>query len=262
MQLFVFTACPRLARDLDVAGVDGVVLDWERRGKARRQEGHDTQINADTPADLSAVRAATRGRVLTRINGYGAWTAAEVEQAVARGTDELLLPMVRTPEEVDRVLDLVAGRVGLGILVETQAAVACAPALATRPLSRVYVGLNDLRIDRGSTALFAPLVDGTVDEVRSVVTTQLGVAGVTVPGGGVPVPTRLLQGELARLGADFTFLRRAFLADTAGTAGADLAAAVTGIRAEATAMRLRTDLDVARDRAELCSRLDRELVPA
>lgn len=262
MQLFVFTASPGLARDLDAAGADGVVLDWERRGKARRQQGHGTQINADTPEDLSAVRRATGGRVLTRINGYGTWTADEVEQAVDRGTDELLLPMVRTPEEVDRVLDLVAGRVGLGILVETQAAVACAAALATRPLSRVYVGLNDLRIDRGSTELFAPLVDGTVDGVRSVVTTRLGVAGVTVPGGGAPVPTRLLQGELARLGADFTFLRRAFLADTADTAGADLAAAVAGIRAEAAAMRLRSASEVARDRDELCRCLDRELVPA
>lgn len=267
MQLFVFTARPALARDLVRAGADGVVLDWERRGKARRQEGHDTQINADTPADLSVVRAATDGRVLTRINGYGPWTAAEVDEAVARGTDELLLPMVRTPEEVDRVLDLVAGRVGLGILVETQAAVRCAAELAARPLSRLYVGLNDLRIDRGSTELFAPLVDGTVEAVRSAVTAPFGVAGVTVPGGGHPVPTRLLQAELARLDAGFTFLRRAFLADTgAGTPadsrGVDLAPAVAAIRAEAAAMRARTGLDVARDRAELCQRLDRVLVPA
>ena len=48
-------------------------------GKARRQAGEDTQISTDTPADLSRMRAAVDGRLLCRINGYGAWTAAEVE---------------------------------------------------------------------------------------------------------------------------------------------------------------------------------------
>lgn len=263
MDLFVFTAAAPLARDLVDAGATGIVLDWERRGKARRQDGHDTQINADTPLDLSAVRASTDGRILTRINGYGPWTAAEVEQAVERGTDEVLLPMVRTAEEVDRVLDLVDGRVGLGILVETQCAVRRAAQLAARPLSRVYVGLNDLRIDRGSTELFEPLVDGTVDQVRSVVATAFGVAGVTVADGGYPVPTRLLAAELTRLSAHFTFLRRSFLADTAGR---DLAAAVAGIQAMAAELRLRSAAAVAADRAALFELVGaapvRQLVPA
>lgn len=260
MHLFVFTAAPALARDLVLAGADGIVLDWERRGKARRQDGHDTQINADTPLDLTAVRAATDGRILTRINGYGPWTAAEVEQAVAGGTDEILLPMVRAAGEVDRVLDLVAGRVGVGILVETQCAVRCAAELAARPLSRVYVGLNDLRIDRGSTELFEPLVDGTVEAVRSVVTSAFGVAGLTVADGGFPVPTRLLAAELARLDAHFTFLRRSFLADVADR---DLTTAIAGIRAQDEAMQSRTAAEVAADRVELCDRVGaRELATA
>jgi hypothetical protein len=260
VDLFVFTTAPSLAAELVDAGAAGVVLDWERRGKARRQDGHDTQINADTPADLAAVRAATDGRLLTRVNGYGPWTAAEVDDAVARGTDEVLLPMVRTPEEVDRVLDLVDGRVGLGILVETSAAVRCAEELAARPLSRVYVGLNDLRIDRGSTDLFAPLVDGTVEEVRAHVGCDFGVAGVTVPGGGAPVPTRLLAAELARLDARFTFLRRSFLADVAGR---PVGPAVQAVLAEAATMRARTAAQVDADRAELVAAVGvHELVPA
>ena len=113
------------------------------------------------------MRAATDGRLLCRINGFGPWTGGEVDEAIARGADEILLPMVRTPEEVDRTLDLVAGRCGLGILVETQDAVDRVGALARRPLSRIYVGLNDLRIDRRSDQLFRPLVDGTVDAVRA-----------------------------------------------------------------------------------------------
>jgi hypothetical protein len=139
-----------------------------------------------------------------------------VADAVARGADELLLPMVRAAAEVDRTLDLVAGRCGLGILVETQDAVERVDALAARPLSRIYVGLNDLRIDRGSTELFRPLVDGTADAVRAAVAQPFGIGGLTLPGGGFPVPSELLAAELVRLPADFTFLRRAFTADIAG----------------------------------------------
>ncbi len=216
MDLFLFTVDPAFGSDVVAAGATGVIVDWERRGKDRRQAGEGTQINGDTPDDLSRMRAATDGRVLCRINGFGPWTPWEVDEAVARGADEVLLPMVRTPQEVDRALDAVAGRCGLGILIETQDAVARARELVRRPLSRVYVGLNDLRIDRRSDNLFAPLIDGTIDAVRAAVPGPFGVAGLTLPGGGVPVPTHLLAAELVRLGAEFTFLRRAFTADMAG----------------------------------------------
>ena len=217
MDLFLFTIDPSWGPDVVAAGAAGIVVDWERRGKARRQLGEGTQINADTPADLTRMRNATPGRLLCRINGHGPWTAQEVDEAVGRGADEILLPMVRTPEDVDRTLDLVGGRCGLGILIETQDAVDDAAAFARRPLSRIYVGLNDLRIDRRSTELFRPLVDGTVDAVRAAVTASpFGVGGLTLPGGGFPVSSDLLAAELVRIGTDFTFLRRSFTADMAG----------------------------------------------
>jgi len=216
VDLFLFTVDADWGRDVVAAGAAGIVVDWERRGKARRQAGEGTQINGDTFEDLVRMRAATPGRLLCRINGFGAWTAGEVADAVAAGADEILLPMVRSTDQVDRTLDLVAGRCGLGILIETQDAVESAAAMATRPLSRVYVGLNDLRIDRRSTELFRPLVDGTVDAVRAVVPQPFGVGGLTLPGGGFPVSSDLLAAELVRTGADFTFLRRAFTADMAG----------------------------------------------
>ncbi len=216
MDLFLFTVDPRWGRDVVAAGAAGIVVDWERRGKARRQLGEGTQINADTPADLARMRAATSGRLLCRINGFGPWTGGEVDEAVRRGADEILLPMVRTTEQVDRTLELVGGRCGLDILIETQDAVERAGALAARPLARVYVGLNDLRIDRRSTELFRPLVDGTVDAVRAEVAQPFGVGGLTLPGRGFPVSSDLLAAELVRTGADFTFLRRSFTADMDG----------------------------------------------
>jgi citrate lyase beta subunit len=261
MDLFAFAADPARAAAVVDAGAAGVILDWERRGKARRQRGQDTQINEDTAADLAAVRSAVPhrpGRVLCRVNGAGPWTAQEVQLAVDLGADEVLLPMVRTPADVDLALDAVAGRCGLGILVETQAAVDCVEELARRPLHRVYLGLNDLRIDRGGDdPLFAPLLDGTAEHVRRAVDVPFGIAGLTLPDRGHPVPSRLLASELARLGADFTFLRRSFWADTARH---DLRVAVPRIVEACAAARWRSPDRVLTDRAELRSAVALALV--
>ena len=233
------------------AGACGVVVDWERRGKGARQAGADTQINADTPRDLAAVRAAQAGTVLCRVNRWSRWTPAEVELAVSLGADEILLPMVRRPHEVDEALEVVAGRCRLGILVETTEAVRRVDELVERPLGRIYVGLNDLMIDRGGGSLFLALVDGTVDRVAAAAAgagIAFGVAGLTLPEAGRPVPCRLLLGALARAGASFTFLRRSFWADTAGR---DLAAEVPRILDAAEQANHRSAAAVAADHAEL-----------
>jgi 2-keto-3-deoxy-L-rhamnonate aldolase RhmA len=234
------------------AGVASVVVDWEHEGKEARQAFADTEVNNHTVEHLRASRALTSARVLCRLNAFGPGTPEEVEQAVD-GADELLLPMVRTPEEVERTLALVHGRAGLGILVETQAAVAAADELARLPLSRVYVGLNDLSIDRGTATIFAPLVDGTLDEVRErFAGVQFGFGALTLPDAGSPIPCRLLLGELARLRCDFTFLRRSFYRDVAGR---DVGAEVARIHAAVATAFARDDEAVARDRFELVERL-------
>ena len=119
-----------------------------------------------------------------------------------------------------------------------------------RPLSRLYVGLNDLMIDRRSPTLFAALVDGTVERVRGAVPARIpfGVAGLTLPERGYPVPCRLLAAELARLDAAFTFLRRSFIADVAGR---DLAVELPRVVGAVAAARRRPPHRQAADRAEL-----------
>ena len=253
INLFAFANNPAAARAVVGAGATGVVVDWERRGKRARQAGADTQINADTPADLAAVRAAQSGVVLCRVNRWSAWAPAEIDLAVELGADEILLPMVRRPEEVDAALDVVAGRCGLGVLVETSEAVRRVDALVARPVARVYLGLNDLMIDRGDSSLFAPLVDGTVDRVAAATVgagIAFGVAGLTVPEGGRPVPCRLVLGALARVAASFTFLRRSFWADTAGR---DLAVEVPRILDSAQRARQRPPSQVLAEQAELAA---------
>src|ERR1700712_5477256 len=67
LELLLFHTDPRVVAEATEAGIDGFIVDWERRGKVRRQAGEGTEINNDTLADLERVRAATRGRVLCRL---------------------------------------------------------------------------------------------------------------------------------------------------------------------------------------------------
>ena len=102
LELFLFTADPDLAASAVASGVDGIVIDWERAGKQQRQLSADTEINEDTVEDLHRVRAATDARIVCRVNPVGRETAAEINAAVAAGADEVLVPMVRTADDVER----------------------------------------------------------------------------------------------------------------------------------------------------------------
>jgi HpcH/HpaI aldolase/citrate lyase family protein len=248
-ELALFATDLAVVREAVAGGVATVVVDWENDGKHARQAAADTEINSHTADDLRRARAAASARLLCRINRFGPGTPEEVETALDAGADELLLPMVRTAGEVERVLDQVGGRAGTGILVETLEAVAAADELARLPLSRVYVGLNDLAIARATPSIFAPLADGLLDELRErFAGVRFGFGGLTLPEAGEPVPCRLLLGELARLRADFTFLRRSFYRDVAGR---DAAREVPRILEAVAVARARTPEAEAGDRDEL-----------
>jgi hypothetical protein len=214
--LFLFSTDVDLIRAAVEGGAAGAVVDWEYIGKAERQAGFDTQINHDTLEDLRRVRACTAARVLCRINAFGPWTQKEIEAAVQAGADEILLPMVRSVEEVERVLEWAKGRCGVGILIETQEAVAICERLAQLPLTRAYLGLHDLAIERRTPNPFRAIPDGIVERVRSAFPIPFGFAGLTLPDRGFPIPCRLLIAEMARLGCSFSFLRRSFLRDIVG----------------------------------------------
>ena len=172
----------------------------------------------------------------------------EIEEAVAGGADEVLLPMVRGPEEVLEAIRIAAGRCGVGILVETRDAVRRAAELARLPISRAYVGLNDLSIERKSRSIFEPLVDGLVDGIRPLFRVPFGLAGLTLPDGGRPIPCRLLISEMARLACAFSFLRRSWRRDVAGL---DPRVELLRVRSAIDDAGRRGDAEIARDRAEL-----------
>lgn len=231
------------------AGAAAVIVDLERRGKHSRQNGWDTEINDLTIEDLRRVRGFYGGKLICRVNAPGEGSRQELEDAISAGADEILIPMVRREEEVDAALEVAGGRCGVGILVETEDAVHRSLALARRPLSRVYIGLNDLCIDRGRKNIFEPVADGTVERVRRVFSeVPFGFGGLTLPERGDPIPCRLLIGEMARLDCDFSFMRRSFHRDIQG---GDVAAGISRLLEAICEARLRPPEAVVRERFDL-----------
>lgn len=217
-ELLLFSTDAAFIKRAVTAGVDGIIVDWENRGKAGRQAFADTEINNYTVDDLLRVRRATEAKVVCRINAFSHGTRLEIAKAIEGGADEILLPMLRSLEEVEAFLEMINGRCAGGILVETVAAVGLSAELARLPLARVYVGLNDLSIERGTPNIFTAVADGTVERARRSFDLPFGFGGLTLPERGHPIPCRLLIGEMARLDCSFSFLRRSFHRDLDGKA--------------------------------------------
>lgn len=215
--LWLFTTDRPTAAAAAAAGITGIVVDWEWRGKDERQADVDTEINRQTAADLDRIRKVPGVARICRINSMGAWTQGEIEEALDHGATDLLLPMVRSPAEAARFRRWVAGRARAGLLIETIEACRNARDLASLDPDMAYVGLNDLAIARGDRSIFAPLADGTVERVREdFAQIPFGLGGLTVVDGGSPVPCLDLLGEMARLSCSFSFLRRSFKREIAG----------------------------------------------
>lgn len=248
--LVLFSVDPEFICKAVSAGVSSIIVDWEYLGKEERQKGFDTEINRHTVEDLIRVRECTNANLICRINCPHFNTPSEIEAAINAGVDEILVPMVRSPEEVCWILKLVRERCGVGILVETVDAVLCAEALGSLPLSRAYVGLNDLAIERKTPNIFTALIDGTVERVRECFTeTPFGFGGLTLPDRGFPIPCSLLMSEMARLDCHFSFLRRSFYRDIKGR---DLAVEVPRILETLRQKFLRSAESVEFERQRLC----------
>jgi HpcH/HpaI aldolase/citrate lyase family len=211
MQLFLFYKNLNETIKLAQQNIDAIIIDWENKGKDTRQFAFDTQINDHSLEDLIALRFVFKKKIICRINGGIYITEKEIKSAIDAGADEILLPMVTHPNEVLKVLNFINGQCPLGILVETNKAVACIGDLIHLPLRRIYFGLNDFAIDNNNRNIFLPIATKTVELIRLECShISFGFGGLTHPSLGSPLPCKMLLDEMARLRCDFTFLRRSF----------------------------------------------------
>lgn len=214
---WLFTTDEKQARLAQNSGISGIIIDWECLDKKARQVGAGFECNHDTIEDLARIRLAVDISVICRINGFGSWTADEVEAAIRNGADILMLPMVENADQVKDYLKIISGRAKAGILIETQEALENLKDIASLNIDFVYAGLNDLMLSRNTESLFESIIDGTIDKIRNAfMNCYFGFGGVTLIGQGFPLPFNLLFSEMARLNCDFGFLRRSFKKDIKG----------------------------------------------
>lgn len=254
MELLLFSHDPAYSAAAIAAGVAKVVVDWEWSGKSVRQVGQDTEINRGTLADLVAAADVVGDRLICRVNNTPAGRDAECRLAIEHGASEIWLPMVRSVREIDECLRRIDGEAQLGILVETRESMRLGRELQQLPLSRIYIGLHDYRIDCANTGLFDPIVDGTLDRFRADYSGALGFAGVTRPGGGSPIPQQLLLAAMVRMGCAFGVARRSFRADVAA---GSISRTIAQIDACIDALALRSPEQVIDDHLALTHRIDR-----
>lgn len=209
----MITADPGVAAHIVAAGTDVVFVDLEAMGKAARQGHLDTWKSPHGPADISTVRAAVPGAaVMVRLNPLHEGSAAEIDDALARGADQLMLPMFREAAVLARFMELVAGRADVVPLVETARALADMAGIAALRPARVHIGLNDLHLDLGQRFLFEPLAKGHLDDAAAILSEAglpFGIGGVARLGEGL-VPAEVVLGEHVRLGSTWVILSRTF----------------------------------------------------
>jgi 2-keto-3-deoxy-L-rhamnonate aldolase RhmA len=205
---------PDVARFVTQNGVDRVFVDLEYLGKSERQGHLDTWISRHVPEDISRVRVAIgSAQLLVRLNPWHDRSADEIEDALARGADILMLPMFREIAELESFCRTVRGRAPVIPLVETAEAFARLTDVArTDGVAEVFIGLNDLHLSLGMRFMFEPLANGMMDrasEQLHAVGKPFGFGGVARVGEGL-LPAERILGEHVRLGSTAVILSRTF----------------------------------------------------
>ena len=219
IKLMYITNRPEIAEIAESVGVDRIFVDMEYIGKEERQPG-DTVKSHHTFEDISTIRRTIKNaELLVRINPvheksaeyYG--SEREIDEAIERGADIIMLPYFKTVAEAKFFLSYVGGRAKTMLLVETPEAVDLIDELLKLDgIDEIYIGLNDLSIGYKRKFMFEVLADGTVEKICL----KIRKTGIPYGFGGLAslekgmIPGRMVLKEHYRLGSTSVILSRSF----------------------------------------------------
>ena len=220
LKLMYITNRPDVARIAEKNGVDRIFVDMEYIGKAERQGRMDTVQNHHTIDDVRKIRSSIKkAELLVRVNPIHAASAdycsskEEIEAVIEAGADIVMLPYFKTMDEIREFLDIVDGRTGINLLLETkEAAELLDEIMMFGGFDEIHIGLNDLAISRGKKFLFESLTDGTVERLCRKMEEKgiyYGFGGIASLGRGL-VPAEMIIKEHYRLDSKMVILSRSF----------------------------------------------------
>ncbi len=258
IRLMVIPESVVMARDALNAGVDRLFLDLERAGKQDRQ-GTGTWISSQTLEDVRRYRETfPDAEMIVRTDPWSALKRDDLEQIIAFGPCAIMLPMIRDLAEVVAMRDAIGGRLPLLPLIETVAsAEALAGIAALEGVEEIYVGLNDLHLDRGDSFMFQALADGTVERLAGIAFAagrRFGFGGIARLGHG-DLDAELIIAEHVRLGSTAVMLSRKF--KDRATGPFDWAGEIGRIRQAEARFGQRSAAQAEADRLDLVATVDR-----
>lgn len=220
IKLMYITNRPEIAQIAESSGVDRIFVDMESLGKAERQNGMDSVQLRHTFNDVRAIKDAVENAdVLVRINPIHEATdeycssGEEIDRVIKSGADIIMLPYIRTAEEVKKFVEYVDGRVKTMPLIETPEAVDVIDDILEIPgIDEIFIGLNDLSIGYHKKFMFELLSDGTVEtlclkfKLKGI---PYGFGGIASLGNGM-LPSEYIIREHYRLGSTAAILSRSF----------------------------------------------------
>lgn len=220
IKLMYITNRPEIAQIAESSGVDRIFVDMEYIGKAERQGGLDSVKNHHTIADVKAMKEAVEtAEVLVRINPIHeasdeyCSSQEEIDAVVKAGADIIMLPYIRSVDEVRAFVGMVDGRVKTMPLIETPESAAALDEILDIPgVDEIYIGLNDLSLGYHKKFMFELLADGTVEtlclkcKLKGI---PYGFGGIASLGKGM-LPSEYVIREHYRLGSTSAILSRSF----------------------------------------------------
>lgn len=214
LTLMYITNSPEIALIAEANGVQRVWVDLETMGKEERQKGRNTVKSNHSVEDVRAIKPLlTKAQMLVRINPWHDGSQAEVDAAIDAGADIIMLPMWKTPREVECFLKAVNGRIPTTLLLETKEAEECLDeVLRLDGIDEIHIGLNDLHISYKLDFMFELLANGTVERICQKIAAKgipYGFGGIAKIGDGA-VPAEKIILEHYRLGSSRAILSRTF----------------------------------------------------
>ena len=217
LKLMYITNSPQVAGIASDCGVDRIFVDMEYIGKEDRQRGLNTVKSFHTVKDVEKIKnvLTNGGEVLARINPIIdlEFSKKEINDTISAGVDIIMLPMVKTVDQVKAFVDMVGTRAKTMLLIETaEANEGIDGILDVGGIDEFHVGLNDLHLAYNKKFMFEVLTDGTVERLcerfakRQV---PYGFGGIARLGHGI-LPAEKVIAEHYRLGSTMAILSRGF----------------------------------------------------
>jgi len=205
---------PKVAEAAQDCGVKRVWVDLETLGKEERQKGMNTVKSKHTLQDISVLREILNSSdLLVRVNPINPGSKLEINEAINRGADMLMLPMFKTIEEVNTFLDYVDGRAKTTLLFETKESYELQDdILKVGGFDEAHIGLNDMHLSYHLTFMFELLSNGLVETMcRKFKEYDIpyGFGGIAKIGEGL-LPAECIIAEHYRLGSTRAILSRSF----------------------------------------------------